>query len=623
MSFQIDVYNGNTLLLIPDFYDASDHEKFKGFPERRWHNSNGITGWSVPVTQPNIAWLESNWVKGQDYKVRPSARILLAEQILTVKVDELKTAKRWEYLFENKPPTFDYPCVLKPFDHQRVTVEAAYGAAYFGLLMEMGTGKTKCFIDETMLYGLGLKENELLKIVVTCPKGLIGNWEREFKKNYPDHFLNYHIACLNKGELKAIGQITDLLCSTANIKIVIVSQDSVATLLPYLLLLKPTILGIDESHYLKNPSTQRWKSIKLLAEASSMRRILTGTPIANNIMDVWSQFELLRPGVLGYSTFNAFKQRFAEYNDWNGHSTVTGYKDENIAELQEAMAKCSFVVKKSECLDLPPKRYDTMKFEMPPAMRDIYEKFSTEFFVQLENGSTVETEFIIVQMLKLSQICSGYVSAIKKVEMGDAFNENEEPEITRSIEYIPGGDTKLEGLLERADDVLREGKLIIWSRFKLDSEAIHRALTEKYKDRGWFGGKYDSTVNDATREYNKCAFGDMAKDGPTAGNDNFRWLCGSPRAGGVGLTLLGTLNVRCTNVFYYNNDFNFGARDQSEDRVHRIGLKNPVLYTDFVYEDSIEEYIAQKLQNKRDLATAVKNVGEIRELLLKGSKVNA
>jgi SNF2 family DNA or RNA helicase len=274
-------------------------------------------------------------------------------------------------------------------------------------------------------------------------------------------------------------------------------------------------------------------------------------------------------------------------------------------------------------LDLPPKRYDTIKFEMPPAMREIYDKFATDFYVKLANGSEVATEHIIVQMLKLGQICSGYVSAIKQVEAGLDYDGESEPEVTRTIEYIPGGDTKIEGLLERADDVLREGKLIVWSRFKLDSEAIHRALTDKYKDRGWFGGKYDSTVNDGTREYNKNAFGDMAVDGPTAGDDNFRWLCGSPRAGGVGLTLLGTNRVRCTNVFYYSSDFNFGARDQSEDRVHRIGLKNPVLYTDFIYADSIEEYIAEKLQNKRDLATAVKNISEIREFLLKGSKVTA
>ena len=613
MSFQIDAYNGNTLLIVPDFYDVGEDEKFKQFPERKWHNNSTTHGWSVPVTEPNMEWLRQNWVENVDYKVRQGAKSLIGYHKLTVKVDELKTNKRWEYLFEGKPPTFDYPCVLKPFDHQRVTVEASWGAEYFGLLMEMGTGKTKCFIDETQLYAMALKENEILKIVVTCPKGLIGNWEREFHKNYPD-LLDYHIECFNKGELKAITQMLNILNSTSPIKIIIISQDSVSTLLKYLLLFKPTILGIDESHYLKNPGTQRWKAVKQLAQASAMRRILTGTPISNNIMDVWSQFELLREGVLGYSTYSSFRARFADYNDWCGHVQVTGYQEENMEELKQAMARCSFVVKKSECLDLPPKRYDTVKFTMPPAMREIYDKFANEFYVQLEGGAEVSTEHIIVQMLKLSQICSGFVSAIKHIVDGD--NPENEPEIERTLEFIPGADAKMIAMIDRAEDVMREGKLIIWSRFKLDNEMIYRTLTE----RGYKGGKYDSTVNDTKREYNKNAFGDMAKDGATAGDDNFKFLVGSPRAGGVGLTLLGTQRVRCTNVFYYSNDFNFGARDQSEDRVHRIGLKNPVLYTDFLYEDSIEEYIASKLQNKRELSTLVKDVGGIKEYLLKGKK---
>ncbi len=612
MSFRIDVYDGNTLLLVPDYYDVQEHEKFERFPERKWRNntSNGVRGWAIPVTQPNLEYLESAFVKGKDYEVSSAAKMLLNYNKLTVKVDELKAAKRWEYLFEGAKSEFGYPSVLPPFDHQRVTVEAAYGSEYFGLLMEMGTGKTKCFIDEAGVYGLNLKENEVLKIVVACPKSLIYNWEREFHKNFPD-LLNYKIECLNKGEFKAIGQITSLLGDSSNIKIIIVSQDSVHPLLRYLRLFKPTMFGIDESHYLKNPKTQRYKACKDLSSASAMRRILTGTPISNNIMDVWSQFELLREGVLGYSTYSAFKAAFAEVESWSGHDTVVGFKEEKIPMLKENMARCSFIVKKSQCLDLPPKMYDTICVEMPEAMREIYSKFEKDFYIQLENGSEVQTDFIIVQMLKLSQICSGFVSAIKAVELGE--NPDNLPVTEKSLEFIPGGDTKLNIMLDEAEEVMKEGKLIIWSRFLLDNEVIHRRLTE----RGWRGGKYDGSVNERTREYNKCAFGDLAKSGPTMGEDSFRFLVGSPKAGGVGLTLLGTENFQCSNVFYYNNDYSFGARDQSEDRAHRIGLRKPVLYKDFAYKDSIEEEIARSLQQKKDLATMVKNVGSIKDILLK------
>src|ERR1043165_8796854 len=373
MSFTISVYAPNVLLLIPDKYDEVELAKFQKFPERKWHNTrDGVRGWSVPVTDPNIEYLESNFVKGQDYTVTNQAKLLLNYKKLTVQVDEMKAQKRWEYLFEDKPPSFEYPHVLKPFDHQRVTVEAAYGSEYFGLLMEMGTGKTKCFIDECMIYGLNLKEGEILKIVVSCPKSLIYNWEREFHKNFPD-LLNYKIECFNKGELKAIGQLTSLLQDSSNIKIIIISHDSVATNLKYLKLFKPTIFGIDESHYLKNPSTQRWKAAKGLSEDSAMRRILTGTPISNNIMDVWAQFEILSPGILGYSTYTAFKAAFAEVESWSGHDNVVGYQEDKMPILKENMAKCSFIVKKSQCLDLPEKMYDTVSVDMPETMRSIYD----------------------------------------------------------------------------------------------------------------------------------------------------------------------------------------------------------------------------------------------------------
>lgn len=613
MSFRIDVYDGNTLLLVPDALDESDYEKFLRFPEKKWRNNTttGLKGWSVPVTGPNIEYLEANWVKGKDYTINDGAKLLLKFEKLNTVIDEFKAAKRWEYLFEGKKSDFGFPSALPPFDHQRVTVEAAYGSPYFGLLMEMGTGKTKCFIDESQRYIIELKEGETMRIIIVCPKSLIGNWEREFYKNYPDLF-DFKIACLNKGEFKAVGQITELLTDDCRVKILIVSQDSVATLLKYLRIFRATMLGIDESHYLKNPGTQRWKAVKSLSETAAMRRILTGTPISNNIMDVWSQFELLRPGVLGYSTYAAFKHAFAEVNDWCGHETVTGYQEDKLPELKEAMAKCSFIVKKSQCLDLPPKMYDTVLVDMPEAMRTIYDKFEKEFHVDLGNSTSVTTEHVIVQMMKLAQICSGFVSAIKELDT-DEVDEDGGPMTEHTLEFIPGGDTKMNIMLDQAEDVMKEGKLIIWSRFKLDNEIIYRRLTE----RGWVGGKYDSTVNDRTREYNKLAFGDLAKSGPTMGDDNFRFLVGSPKAGGVGLTLLGTERFQCSNVFYYANDFSFGTRDQSEDRAHRIGTRKPVLYKDFAYRDSIEEEIAKVLQDKKMLAAMVKNVGSIKDILLK------
>lgn len=615
MQFHIDIYDGNTLILIAQGWQPEFYELAKEFPERKWVNNKttGDKGWAVPVTSENLNYLNHHWVENTDYKLSSQAKLLLNYQKLTTIVDEYKAAKRWEYLFEDKPPTFDYPYVLKPFDHQRVTVEAAYGSEYFGLLMEMGTGKSKCVVDETLIYAIKRKEKELIKICVTCPKSLMKNWENEFNLNYPD-IVDYKIVLLNKGDLKSVEAIVELFSDPAPVKIAIVSHDSVDTQIKQLVMFQPTMLIVDESHYLKNPGTKRWKAIMKLADVSSMRRILTGTPISNNIMDVWSQFEILRRGCLGYATYSGFKDAYALVNDWCGHESVVGYREDNVGKLKENMAKCSFIVKKSQCMDLPAKMYATVEVPMPENMRAIYEKFANEFCVQLNDGAEVKTEHVIVQMLKLSQICSGFVKAIRSVETGEEFGDEDIKKV--SLEYIPGGDAKLDVMLDRAEDVMREGKLIIWSRFVHDNEMIHRRLTQ----RGFVGGKIDGTVSDPERERVKALFGDGKDTGMYQGDDNYRFVVGSPKAGGVGLTLLGSKNIRVHNVFYYSNDYNFGTRDQSEDRAHRIGLRNPVLYTDFAYAESIESSIAAALQSKRDLASMVKNVGEIKELLLKGRK---
>jgi SNF2 family DNA or RNA helicase len=92
---------------------------------------------------------------------------------------------------------------------------------------------------------------------------------------------------------------------------------------------------------------------------------------------------------------------------------------------------------------------------------------------------------------------------------------------------------------------------------------------------------------------------------------------GNPQSGGVGLTLLGTKTAPCHTAYFYSNSFSFGSREQAEARNHRIGQINKVIYVDYVYKDSIEEYIADVLNGKRDLADEVKNVHNIKEMLLK------
>lgn len=610
--FNVDAFDEKSVFMVPDDYsDMTLHTMFTGFPEHKWRRVDGIGGWMVPVTQPNLEYLRRTW-RDTEYTLSETAKILLMYEDITAKVDTAKSRRRWDYLFNDTPTDFVYPYKRKPFMHQQVAVEAAYGAEYFGHLMEMGTGKTKCICDEVLNYIIRLEANQLLKVVIVCPKSLMINWEREIHQNIPTDLFYTTIAQL-KGEISSIDTMMAAFSEPTRIKFFIVSYDSVPAMLDQLLMVKPTMLVCDESHYIKNPESKRYKAVRKLAEYSSMRRILTGTPVANTVLDLWSQFEVLRPGALGFNTFAAFKREYCKIEKAGPFDKITGYK--NIDRLKENMSRMSFLVKKEQCLDLPDKIYDTHYVDMPDKMREIYEAFSRDFCVLLDDGREISTEFMIVQMLKLSQICCGIVSSTEKYldldctqSAVDGTGDIEEPqEKVRSVlSQIPGADIKMNEMLDDVEELVAEGKkVIIWSRFRIDNKILHARLAE----RNIWSGIYDGSTNERDRQDIVDAFNN---------NDDFKVIIGNTGSGGVGLTLLGTKNCPCHTAVFYSNDFSYGKREQAEARNHRIGQVNKVLYRDYIYRGTIEEYIAHKLQQKKDLSETVKNVGELKHFLLHG-----
>lgn len=606
--FIIDALDEKTVFCIPeDYSDIHQQNLFTGFPEHKWRRIDGNGGWAIPVTKPNLEYLNRTWQKNE-YTISETARVLLMYEELSTKVDAAKARRRWDYLFNDNPTEFDYPAMRKPFMHQRVAVEAAYGAEYFGHLMEMGTGKTKCICDEALNYIIRLEGKQLLKFVIVCPKSLMVNWEREIRANIPADLFFMSIVQL-KGELASIDAMMEAFTEPSRIKWFIVSYDSCAAMLDQLTVLKPTMLVCDESHYIKNPESKRWKAVRKLAEVSTMRRILTGTPIANTVLDVWPQFEILRPGALGFNTFAGFKREYCNISQNGPFEKIEGYK--NIDKLKENMARMSFIVRKDQCLDLPEKMYDTHFVDMPEKMAEIYNEFSSNFFVTLENGTELNTEFIIVQMLRLSQICCGVVGATEKytdgtMVVGEDGVELQEEKFRTKMTEIPGADLKMNEMLDDVQEVVNEGgKVIIWSRFRFDNKILH----ERLNSMGIWNGVYDGGTSDKDRQAIVDAFNN---------NDDFKVIIANTGSGGVGLTLLGTKTCPCHTTFFYSNDFSFGRRQQAEDRNHRIGQVNRVLYRDYIYRGTIEEYIVHKLRKKRDVSDAVKNIGELKDFLLTG-----
>lgn len=616
--FQIEQWDNEHLWLIP-FPEPAEklmsHDAWIGaynrwltwcklFPERQWRKGGkeckDLKGWVVPLTEITLNIISGSYRENVDYTLSASAAMMVQYLKLSGAIDNKKAQKRWEYLFNNEGTDFNYPSPLTPMMHQRVGVEAAIDAEYFAYLCEMGTGKTKMVCDEIACYA---RRPELTReqVLIVCPKSLRRIWQREILTN---------VARVHNIYIRLIDGVDDfpaMMHSGASVQIGIISADLLRNLEDMLVMLRPTLLVFDEAHYFKNPEKQRFKSARKVAMVAQRKRILTGTPMSNTIMDFWAEFELLRPGILGYATYAGFKNAFAKVKNIIDPVTkqptrfdkIEGYKDVDL--LKQNISRCAFIVTKDRCLDLPPRAYDTRVIEMPPAMLSRYEEMRDNFFLELEGGRA-STDFIIVQMLKLSEICCGFLTI-----------QNEDPltgVLTRRVVPIEGGDTKLNEMIEDAVAVCAEGKLLIWCRFHYDIDIISARLTA----RGIKHMTFDGRVKDKERQPRIDQFNE---------DPETRVGVMQTATGSVGLTLLGNTKVeseKCRTAFFYSNTFNFGQRDQAEARNHRKGADkaSSVLYRDYVYADSIEESILDALRSKKGLSELMKDVTSIRDFLLKG-----
>ena len=181
--------------------------------------------------------------------------------------------------------------------------------------------------------------------------------------------------------------------------------------------------------------------------------------------------------------------------------------------------------------------------------------------------------------LALQQIVSGFVT----------FKHEEKKE--RQLEEIVGWkrNPKIQELLSILDEH-KDKSVIIWARFKWEIAQVTQALESKFG--AGCVAEYHGSVSKEDRDINEQAFKEGEK----------RYFVSNQATGGVGLTL----NAANLSI-YLSNDFNYINRKQSEDRNHRIGQENKVLYVDIIAENTVDETIIQAIENKQNMSDFVKN----------------
>lgn len=392
-----------------------------------------------------------------------------------------------------------YAFRTEPYQHQRRALKSLLKRGWGGaLLMEPRTGKTKTTIDWLSVLN---QQGKIDRALIVAPNRVMNVWVREFLAHSP---RRVHITVWDKDERKvgvprtpvgydlyvvivnyeAFGQPGGLTpcrvknCSGKRGECPHPRRRSKASgRFKFRTLLRKWMAGgtaacvLDESHKIKSPSGSASNMLASMGGEFEYRAILTGTPLtkAKRPQDIYMQWKFLNPERFAdLPTVADFKAHYGKWKEMDGYAKYLGPR--NLPELHRRMSADSFIVRRDQCFDLPPREDIVEYVDLSPITRKVYDEMAAEMIAKLEDGRIAEASLSIVQALRLSQITSGFVT-------------DDEGEIHRL------GFEKYDRLVELVGDRLEmEQKIVVVARWKPDLDLIaefgHQMKVPTYQIRG-------------------------------------------------------------------------------------------------------------------------------------------
>lgn len=426
------------------------------------------------------------------------------------------------------------------YPHQVEAYEKLRPLKVGALTMDMGTGKTR-----TMLEIIKDKYNQgkIDKVLWLCPCSAKVNIKKELEKQ----LISGH-------EIFIIAGIESL---SSSIKLNSYLYDFVRKY--------RVLMVVDESTKIKNIEAKRTMRCVELGEECKYKYILTGNPIPRDELDLYGQYYFLDWRILGYKSQYSFRLMHAVF-DKEVFTKIIDTK--NTDELARRIAPYSFQIKLEDCVDMPHKIYEEYNFDMDRETEELYYNLSNYLIDQIDDWkpSTIYRMFNI-----LKGIISGY------------WYELDEDDKIVKLDYFdtPSSNPRLRLLLDVISNL--KGKIIIFCQFRDEVQAIKKMLDEEY-------GKNSSVIFDGSVSLKK------RNENITKFENDARFLIANKACAGYSLNL-----QFCNQVIYYNNDWDYGTREQSEDRIHRLGQSKPCLYIDLICSRSVDKYILKCLRAKENL----------------------
>jgi superfamily II DNA or RNA helicase len=425
---------------------------------------------------------------------------------------------------------------------------------------DMGLGKT---VQTLALIQRDRESSKEKTVLLVCPTSVIGNWQKEASRFTPGlSVLVHHGGTRTRGE--------DFKKETTRHAIVLCSYALLYRDLPMLQEISWKGVILDEAQNIKNPETKQARAARSLV--CDYRIALTGTPVENNIGDLWSLMEFLNPGFLG--TQQNFKQRF--------FLPIQNSRDQQALDQLKQITG-PFILRrlktdKSIIADLPEKLEMKVFCNLTKEQASLYAAVLSNMEEKIEESEGMERKGMILATLsKLKQVC------------------NHPAQFLGDRSRIEGRSGKLARLTEMLEEAIAAGdRTLIFTQFVEMGEILKRHLLENFGKEVLF------------------LHGQVTKNNRDRMIERFQNEDGGPqifllslKAGGTGLNL-----TRANHVFHFDRWWNPAVENQATDRAFRIGQKRNVQVHKFICIGTLEERIDEMIERKKEVAEKIISTGE-------------
>ncbi len=424
---------------------------------------------------------------------------------------------------------------------------------------DMGLGKT---IQTLALLQHDWERGQRRPVLLVCPTSVVQNWKKEAERFTPELPVLIHHGA-DRERTKAFVQ------QAQKHALVISSYSLLHRDLDILGKVKWAGIVLDEAQNIKNPKTKQARAARSLK--ADYRIALTGTPVENNVGELWSIMEFLNPGWLG--SHRSFRFTF--------YTPIEKYGDEEAADLLRRLVG-PFILRREKTdrsiiSDLPEKLEMKVYCNLTKEQGALYETVLREVEKQLyESEGMKRRGLILATLTRLKQIC------------------NHPAQYLNDDSALDGRSGKLQRLVEMLDEILTVGdRALVFTQFAEMGSLLQRYLSEKFDTEVLYlhGG-----VPAKQRDKMVSAF--QEKGGPPI-------FVLSLKAGGLGLNL-----TNANHVFHFDRWWNPAVENQATDRAFRIGQVKNVQVHKFICVGTLEESIDEMIERKKDVADRVVGGGE-------------